>query len=347
MIQPRGRVLKQPSRLSYVADIEGTQDGGSNWDQELLKLQIASSALINPLGNTESAAIADPRILAEVTHQKDVQLADAAAQALAASQTSTAGREWRQETAGPAGNSNDGVPCANARSFASPFFAAAQHFCSPNASPPQEKPSQASPAALATALSADSEYPVHAGLALQRQTETAEIIIPQASLDCFGSLNTSPTLPEHPLATTPLSPQNTAKGFVTADSFKHEPGHTLLDCTDPTPNHSLDLDDQGLKNRLAQLLPKLPLPGKKGVKRNLSSQLFGLESLTEGANEGPGSVTALQQSPVPGPAFAGLQEEGALEAKALRHHWNFRRMSETGLVGDKDSSQTCTGVLHK
>lgn len=160
----------------------------------------------------------------------------------------------------------------NARSTASPFFAAAQQFALVHDSAVTKAPP------LPLSIPDDDS---HVGLALQRQTETAEVVIPSAS---FTSL-TSPILLEHPLTVPPLSPQTTAKGFVTADSFKHEPGTTLLDCTEPTPSQSIDLDDSTLKNRLAQLLPDLPFPPNKRVRRNLSCQLSSLSEGTDGGED--------------------------------------------------------------
>lgn len=366
MGRSRARLLREPSRLSVHTEAEsgetGRQGEGGSWEQELLQLQIASSALINPLGNTESAAIADPRIIAEVTHQAE--------QAQAGSPVSVLGKPAHhvephgsgqrssldlQRPAGEAGNdgakSHPETVADNVRSIASPFFAIAQQFAAPAAPALEERPQRAPPPLL-TALSSPASIgeagsPVYVGLALQRQTEAAEIIIPQSS---FSSLTSSPTLPDHPLAATPLSPQTTAKGFVTADSFKHEPGHTLLDCTDPTPNHSLDLDDPGLKDRLARLLPNVPFPPlRKTVRRNLSSQIFSLERLSEGpdgADEVSGIGQGADQRQRPGPVPGSSGDESASEAKTMKPrvgqaaHRNWRRLSETGALCEQEGSQT-------
>jgi hypothetical protein len=370
---PRGRLLRERSRLSILTDagsLEASAQGnGSSWEQELLQLQIASSALINPLGNTESAPIADPRIIAEVTHQTEQARTDSPTNTSGkiASPSGSENRSQRgspdlQESAGDSGQNSAGAPHSSSetvawdvtrghRSVASPFFAAAQQFLSP-AAPADERPLRAPPPPLLTAFAIpgveeDAGSPVYAGLALQRQTEAAEIIPPRSS---SSSLNSSPTLPYHPLTTIPLSPQTTAKGFVTADSFKHEPGHSLLDCTDPTPKNSLDLDDPNLKNRLAQLLPHFPLLPSKPVKRNLSAQMCGLESLSEvpdGDDNGSGPRASQQLSP-PGPSSGkgDSSDEGTSEAKTTRSKAaptaarTRLRLSETGSVCEKEGSQT-------
>ena len=371
---PRGRLLRERSRLSILTDAgsseASSQGNGSSWEQELLQLQIASSALINPLGNTESAPIADPRIIAEVTHQTEQARTDSPtntsgkiAPSSGSENRSRRGSLDLQEPAGDAdGQNSAGAPHSSSgsvagdvmrshRSVASPFFAAAQQFLSP-AAPADQRPLRAPPPPLLTAFAIpgveeDAGSPVYAGLALQRQTEAAEIILPQSS---SSSLNSSPTLPYHPLTTIPLSPQTTAKGFVTADSFKHEPGHTLLDCTDPTPKSSLDLDDPNLKNRLAQLLPHFPLLPSKPVKRNLSYQMCGLESLSEvpdGDHNGSGLRASQQLSP-PGPSSGkgDSSDEGTSEAKTTRSQAvpiaarTQLRLSETGSVCEKEGSQT-------
>jgi len=367
---PRGRLLRERSRLSILTDAgsseASSQGNGCSWEQELLQLQIASSALINPLGNTASAPIADPRIIAEVTHQTE--------QARTDSPTSNSGR-----TASPSGSENRsqrgsldlqepggdaGPPHSSSRSVAgdvtrghrtvaSPFFAAAQQFMSP-AVPGDERPLRAPPPPLLTAfgIEEDAGSPVYTGLALQRQTEAAEIILPQSS---SSSLNSSPTLPYHSLTTIPLSPQTTAKGFVTADSFKHEPGHTLLDCTDPTPKNSLDLDDPHLQTRLAQLLPHFPSSPSKPVRRNLSYQMSGLESLSEvpdGDDSGSRPRASQQLSP-PGPSSGkgDSSDEGTSEAKTTRSQApptaarTRLRLSETGSVCEKEASQTGDVVM--
>ena len=363
---PRGRLLRERSRLSILTDAgsseASSQGNGCNWEQELLQLQIASSALINPLGNIESAPIADSRIIAEVTHQTRQTQVRADSRTSDGGRTSSpSGSENRSQRgsldlqepggdAGPAHSSSGSVAgdvTRGHRTVASPFFAAAQQHVSP-ATPADERPLRAPPPPLLTAfgLQEDAGSPVYAGLALQRQTEVAEIILPQSS---SSSLNSSPTLPYHPLTTFPLSPQSTAKGFVTADSFKHEPGHTLLDCTDPTPKNSLDLDDANLKKRLAQLLPPFPLPSKP-VRRNLSHQMCGLESLSEvpdGDDIGSRPRASQQLSP-PGPSSGkgDSSDEGTSEAKTTRSQApptaarTRLRLSETGSVCEKEASQT-------
>ncbi|DBA71006.1 TPA: hypothetical protein ACH3X2_011438 [Trebouxia sp. C0005] len=369
---PRGRLLRERSRLSISGSSEASSQGnGSSWEQELLQLQIASSALINPLGNTESAPIADPRIIAEVTHQSE-QARTGSPSNTSGGIASPSGSENRsrrgslvlQEPAGdagqPAGQNSAGAPHASSgsvagdvmrghRSVASPFFAAAQQFLTP-AAPAEQRPLRAASPPLLTAFARpgaeeDAGSPVYSGLALQRQTEGVEIILPQSS---SSSLNSSPTLPCHPLTTIPLSPQTTAKGFVTADSFKHEPGHTLLDCTDPTPKNSLDLDDPNLKNCLAQLLPHFPLLPSKPVKRNLSCQMCSLESLSEvpdGDDHGSRPRANQQFSP-PSNGKGDSSDEGTSEAKTTRSQAaptaarTRLRSSETGCVCEKQGSQT-------
>ena len=357
---PRGRLLRERSRLSVLTDAgsseASSQGNGSSWEQELLQLQIASSALINPLGNIESAPIADPRIIAEVTRHTE--------QARTDSPTNIGGSENRprrgsldlQEPAGDAGppHSSSGsvadIVTRSHRSVASPFFAAAQQFLSP-AAPADQRSLRAPPPPLLIAfgipgVEEGAGSPVYEGHALQRQTEAAEIVLPQSS---SSSLNSSPTLPCHPLTTIPLSPQTTAKGFVTADSFKHEPGHTLLDCTDPTPKNSVDLDDPNLKNRLAQLLPPFPLLPSKPVKRNLSYQMYGLESLSEvpdgDTNESRPRASQQFRSPGPSSGKGDSSDEGTSEAKTTQSQApptaarTRLPLSETGSVCEKEGSQ--------
>ncbi len=363
MGQPRGRLLRERSRLSVLTDVGSSdvsrQCNDSSWEQELLQLQIASSALINPLGNTESAPIADPRIIAEVTHQTEQARTASPTSGRTASPSGSENRSQRgsldlQEhggTAGPPHSSSGSVAVDVTRgrkTVASPFFAAAQQLVSP-AAPADERPLRAPPPPLLTAfgIEEDAGSPVYTGVALQRQTEAAEIILPQSS---SSSLKSSPTLPYHPLTTIPLSPQTTAKGFVTADSFKHEPGHTLLDCTDPTPKNSLDLDDPNLKQHLAQLLPHFPSLPSKPVRRNLSYQMSGLESLSEfpDGDDSGSRPRACQQPSPPGPSSGkgDSSDEGTSEAKTTRSQApptaarTKLRLSETGSVCEKEGSQT-------
>ena len=360
---PRGRLLRERSRLSILTDAgsseASSQGNGCSWEQELLQLQIASSALINPLGYTESAPIADPRIIAEVTHQTEQARTDSLT-SNSGRTASPSGSEHRsqrgsldlQEPGGDAGppHSSSGSVAGDVtrghRTVASPFFAAAQQYVSP-AAPADERPSRAPPPPLLTAfcIEEDAGSPVYAGLALQRQTEVAEIILPRSS---SSSLNSSPTLPYHPLTAIPLSPQTTAKGFVTADSFKHEPGHTLLDCTDPTPKNSLDLDDPYLQKRLAQLLPHFPLSPSKPVRRNLSYQMSGLKSLSEVPDGDDSGSRASQQLSPPGPSSGkgDSSDEGTSDAKITQSQApptaarTRLRLSETGSVCEKEVCQT-------
>lgn len=303
-------------------------------------MQIASSALINPLGIAESASIADPRIIAEVTHQAvESSFLDASvrSQSQGASekaqeyQTDSGAVQLLQEEGGSAipPSLDAPVQAQNARSLSSPFFAAAQRFALTSSTggskappPPLSIPDDDDPQAICV------------GLALQRQTETTEVVIPPASFTSMAS----PTLPELSLAMLPLSPQTTAKGFLTADSFQHEPGTTLLDCTDPTPSQSIDLDDSRLKNRLAQLLPDFSFPPNKRVKRNLSNQLC---SLSEGEDDeairhqaGP-----LHHGLAPGPApdeSTGECEAAASDNTAHPSHW--KHVSETANAFDGEGS---------
>lgn len=359
--------------LTDAGSIEASGQGdGSNWEQELLQLQIASSALIKPLGNTESAPIADPRIIAEVTHQADqARTGSPFDGGKLASQSESGCRLHQgsldlQTVAGAAGQDDAGLPHVriqagtgeeppSCRSISSPFFAIAQQYVSPVAPTEGERPLRAPPPPLLTTLSVpgvdeDAGSSVYAGVALQTQTDTAEAILAQSS---FSSLNSSPTLPDHPLVAIPLSPQTTAKGFVTADSFQHEPGHTLFDCTDPTPNNSLDLDDPGLKNRLAQLLPNFPFPSHKPVRRNLSAQMSGLEILSEAADgEDESQPRAGVQFSLSDPATApGSSIDGsACEGKITRSKptpaagWNRLHLFKAGSLSEKEHSQTGDAV---
>ena len=305
-------------------------------------MQIASSALIKPPGNAESASIADPRIIAEVTSQVQESCC------LTASAKSQSGTQPTQEhqketaelllqegvTASPSSQRSleESLPVQNARSVTSPFFAAAQRFGLQTASAVSKVP----PPRLSVPDDDDPQI-IGVGLALQKQTESAEVVIPSAS---FTSL-ASPTLPEHPLTVLPLSPQTTAKGFLTADSFKHEPGTTLLDCTDPTPSQSIDLDDSGLKDRLAQLLPDLPFPPSKRVRRNLSHQL---SSLSEGADGGHDDANRHQAGPLhdsfaPGPAPAESTPGCKAALKNAAHPSQGKRVSEAATVVEGEGSQ--------
>ena len=325
-------------------------------------MQIASSALIKPLGHAESASIADPRIIAEVTSQAEEAailtglhgtLGRSVVPAMQEIRPQRRSLELQQKTVEqqavngdqsqvlPKRSIDKTIYAQNARSIASPFFAAAQQF---KRLADSEEPVKAPPPPLAIPDNADSQD-AYVGLALQRQTETAEMIIPSAS---FTGLASSPTLPDHALAVLPLSPQTTAKGFLTADSFKHEPGTTLLDCTDPTPNQSIDLDDGSLKDRLAQLLPDLPFPPNKRVKRNLSNQLSSLSEGQDGADErasnphsGPGAQAA-HHGRVPG--RVSDSNAGDCRAASIRPmppaHWSRGlRISETGVFLDGETSQ--------
>ena len=345
--RPRGKLVREPSRLSNHSQQEATQGEVTNWNQELVQLQIASSALIHPLGNTESAAIADPRIIAEVTQARAGGSVDAHSTHAADSDSESQPHRWSRDlpTKAVEVEAEDArlrhlepVAVAGARSihFMSPFFAAAQQLTALAVRYPltSAEPIRAPSPPLWT----DSDSPVSA--ALERQVDAAEIIIPQAS---FSSLTSSP---EQASDLIPLSPQATTKGFVTADSFKHEPGHTLLDCTDPTPNHSMDLDDPGLKEHLAQLLPNFPFPfRKKGVKRDLSSRLSSLGSLSEAPDEGelPRLEAELPFAPAPG----SIREETGVEAKLTPREagvpqWRQGQSSELGGVCETQPSQTGT-----
>ena len=358
---PHRRQLREPtpSRLSPHAVHSSSQFARQDrlsWEKELLQMQIASSALIKPLGHAESASIADPRIIAEVTSQAEeaASLTElqgthgrAVVPAMQESKLQRRSLELQklveeQTVSGnksPKHSIDKTIYAQNPRSIASPFFAAAQQFTLLADSEGGKAP----PPPLAIHDNADPED-VYVGLALQRQTETAEMIIPSAS---FTSLASSPTLPDHAFAVLPLSPQTTAKGFLTADSFKHEPGTTLLDCTDPTPNQSIDLDNGTLKNRLAQLLPDLPFPPNKRVKRNLSNQLSSLSEGQDGADEsasnqesGPGPQAA-HHNRAPGPVSES--DAGGPKAASTRappSHWpRGLRISETGALLDGETSQ--------
>lgn len=343
-VTPRRHQLQEPtpSRLSPHAEhgcSPAVRRDRLSWENELLQMQIASSALIKPLGNAESASIADPRIIAKVTHQAEessclnasVRLqSQCASERVQEHQTGSGAVQSLQEggTASPSSRCSLDVQAQNARSISSPFFAAAQHFALTTSI------SKAPPPPLCIPDDDDPQA-VCVGLALQRQTETTEVVIPPPA--SFTSM-ASPTLPELSSAMLPLSPQTTAKGFLTADSFKHEPGTTLLDCTDPTPSQSIDLDDSRLKNRLAQLLPDFSFPPNKRVKRNLSNQLC---SLSEGEDD---DATRQQAGPLHhdlAPDAAPHEGTGSCEATALNttaHPSHWKRASETTNAFDGEGS---------
>lgn len=364
-MMPLRRQLREPtpSRLSpHAQHSQAARQDRLSWEKELLQMQIASSALIKAPDDPLAAGIADPQVIAEVTEAtSSSQTVSAGGQAQPTSQAAQ-----DQETPNSAETEQSADRCQqqviiaeklpsltrsspeaiilveaqNARSIASPFFAAAQQFTLQNEQGLSRPPP---PLCIPEGVDADEVY---AGLALQRQTETAEIVIPSAS---FTSLASSPTLPEHALAVLPLSPQNTAKGFLTADSFKHEPGTTLLDCTEPTPNQSVDLDNGNLA-RLAQLLPDLPFPPNKRVKRNISWQLDSLaertsveEEKADSQQSGPRSGTA-HHSPVLGPVSepsATDQKPPVMINRGLRpsDYSKGLRLSETGIVLEGEGSQ--------
>lgn len=312
-----------------------TRRGRLSWENELLQMQIASSALIKPLGNAESASIADPRIIAEVTHPvEESSCLTASAKSQSVTQPAQEHQveaaelllqEWVAASSSPRRSLDETASVQNARSITSPFFAAAQRFALQNHSAVSKAP----PSQLAIP-DGDDPQAISVGLALQKQTESAEVVIPSAS---FTSL-ASPTLPEHPLTVLPLSPQTTAKGFLTADSFKHEPGTTLLDCTDPTPSQSVDLDDSRLKNRLAQLLPDFPFPPNKRVRRDLSHQL---SSLSEGTDGGDDDAIRHQAGPL---HHASAEITAACKAlNNAAHPSPWRRASETATIPDGEGSQ--------
>ena len=314
-----------------------------SWENELLQMQIASSALIKPLGNTESASIADPRIIAEVTHQAEESsclTASAKSQSVTQPaqehQMDSEAAELLQKDLQERVTANASTRrsldrtllAQNARSITSPFFAAAQRF----ALQTDSAASKAPPPPL-TIPDDDGPQAIGFGLALQKQTESAEVVIPSPS---FTSL-ASPTLPEHPLTVLPLSPQTTAKGFLTADSFKHEPGTTLLDCTDPTPSQSVDLDDTRLKNRLAQLLPDFPFPPNKRVRRDLSHQLSSLSEGTDGGEDD--GIRPLYHNLAPGPALAESTVGCKAASSNAAHPGHGKRVSDTATVLDGKGSQ--------
>ena len=346
-VLPHRRQLREPtaSRLSpHTMHGPGpaTRRGRLSWENELLQMQIASSALIKPLGNAESASIADPRIIAEVTHQVEESScltasarSQSVAQAAQEQQMEAAEsllQEWVTANSPSQRSPDETLLAQNARSMTSPFFAAAQRF----ALQTDSAVSKAPPPPLFVPNDDDPQA-IEVGLALQKQTESAEVVIPSAS---FTSL-ASPTLREHPLTVLPLSPQTTAKGFLTADSFKHEPGTTLLDCTDPTPCQSVDLDDSRLKNRLAQLLPDFPFPPSKRVRRDLSNQL---SSLSEGTDGGDDDAIRHQAGPshhrpAPGPASAESTAACKAALNNAAHPSPRKSVSETAIVLDGECSQ--------
>ena len=354
-MMPGRRQLREPtpSRLSPHA-VSGFSPAARqdrlSWEKELLQMQKASAALIKPLGDAVTASIADPRIIAEVTNhvEEDTNASQPNTHAVQETRSPQSSMELHslaehaldRERLQPAPRRvvDKVIYVQNARSIASPFFAAAQQFTLLADGEDRKSP----PPPLIVPDGADPRE-AYVGLALQRQTETAEMIIPSAS---FTSLTSSPTLPEHALTVLPLSPQATAKGFLTADSFQHEPGTTLLDCTDPTPNQSIDLDDGKLKSQLAQLLPDHTFPPSKRVKRNLSCQLSSLSEGPDGADEqapmqqsGPGAE-ASHSSLAPGPVSeSSIGEPKAAGAKALPPAHKGLRMSETGNLQDGESSQ--------
>ena len=320
-----------------------TRQGRLSWENELLQMQIASSALIKAPGNAESASIADPRIIAEVASrvQESCCLTASAKSQSGATQPAQGHQKEAAElllqegvTASSSSQRSleETLPVQNARSVTSPFFAAAQRFALQTASAVRKVP----PPRLSVPDD-DDPLAIGVGLALQKQTESAEVVIPSAS---FTSL-ASPTLPEHPLTVLPLSPQTTAKGFQTADSFRHEPGTTLLDCTDPTPSQSIDLDDNKLKDRLAQLLPDFPFPPSQRVRRNLSHQL---SSLSEGADGGDEDANRHQAGPLhdsltTGPAPAESTPGCKAALKNAAHPSHGKRVSEAATVFDGGGSQ--------
>lgn len=355
-VMPHRHQLQEltPSRLSPHA-VHGpspaVMQDKLSWENELLQMQIASSALIKPLGDAASTSIADPQIIAEVTiarHREQSPDLTAFAKAQSQSATHPAQEHWRdsepleavnlQETSADPSSQrllDATMQAKNLRSTASPFFAAAQRFTLLNNSTVTKGP----PPPLSIPGGQDTQ-PICVGLALQRQTETAEVVIPSPS---FTSL-TSPILLQHPFSVLPLSPQTTAKGFVAADSFKHEPGTTLLDCTEPTPRHSIDLDDSRL-NRLAQLLPNLPFPPNKRVKRNLSCQLA---SLSEGIDGGE-DASRHGSLPLHDHGLATGPDEGAGSLRAALNqvpgHW--KRGTETANTLDCRCSQAGDDLAFK
>ncbi|KAL0038667.1 hypothetical protein WJX79_002430 [Trebouxia sp. C0005] len=190
---PRGRLLRERSRLSISGSSEASSQGnGSSWEQELLQLQIASSALINPLGNTESAPIADPRIIAEVTHQSE-QARTGSPSNTSGGIASPSGSENRsrrgslvlQEPAGdagqPAGQNSAGAPHASSGSVAGDVMRGHRPRANQQFSPPSNGKGDSSDEGTSEAKTTRSQAAPTAARTRLRSSETGCVCEKQGS----------------------------------------------------------------------------------------------------------------------------------------------------------------------
>ena len=304
------RELAELSRQQLLIPNQGNRQLPAPWEQELLKMKLASTGFGSSgrPSSTGSATSSDQPDLARASPRIPLETSLTAALArlspqahLQPSRTVTASAfavtdQLQQPTASTSAaavqDQSFEVQLVSRKSITSPFLAAAQKFYTraPQLAPAdqQEVASQEASPSLSPEQADASEPPELAAETSAGEQEAVLLALGGGSTydpnDRFSLDNGDPRLEmRHSLATSPINPPS-GERFLTADSFKNEPGQTLFDCTDPTPNQSTDLDDIALKARLAPFLPNSTSPSGRRVRRQLSSQFGGVTTWPKSRN---------------------------------------------------------------
>lgn len=347
------RELAELSRQQRLVPDQGTRQLPAAWEQELLKMKVVSSGFSRPSSSASDRSVERPDAPRPPPPTSlETSLTAALARLSPTPRSVPLCLETTVKTSAPSDQQQQPILTTSnsfsqdqlldlssgaRKSITSPFLVAAQKFYTstsqlqttdqhqdaspePSLTPSPDQDQAANVPELSAEPSAGEQEAVLLSLGEGITYEPDD----RFSLDkCDPRMDM-----RHSLATTPVSPQPVDR-FLTADSFKNEPGQTLFDCTDPTPNQSTDLDDAALKARLAPFLPNLSSPSGKRIRRQLSSQFNGFNTWSKSRhhaapNPDPSAISSADAE------LGVIDERGSLRGSATGQGERGHSMQSTG-----------------
>lgn len=363
------RELAEISRQQNLIPDQGNRQLPAPWEQELLGMKLASSDFAgqgvwpgstgpHPHKSSERPDLASS--LLQIPLERSLTAALARLSPQADFQPDQTGTAIRSEFPDPSLSSDCPqdqsleLGLASRKSITSPFLAAAEKFYTTSPQLPSSDQQQlSSPEASPSPLFDLGDAADPSELAAEASAGEQESVLPPLggeaayNPDDRFSLDKDANFPglemRHCLVISPLLAP-AADRFLTADSFKNEPGQTLFDCTDPTPNQSTDLDDVALKARLAPFLPYLLSPTGIRVRRQLSSQFSDFASWSKSRNPNHPAREPDPKAIASADAELGVIDEGgsAKASKSRSMAWE-RGCSFPSPAAESSRGQSCSG----
>ena len=351
------RELAEISRQQNLLPGQGKRQLPAPWEQELLKMKHVCSDFaplpVRPSGTSSHKSSEQPDS-ASSSLQLETNLTAALArlspQAYLPPDLPVPANTAELTDTNVSSDCPQELGLASRKSITSPFLAAAQKFCIPPQLQPVTQQQLSSPEASPSPVSDLGDAADPPDLAAEASASEQEAVllalggeVTYDPNDRFSLDHGDPGLEmRHSLATSPSSAPTTDR-FLTADSFKNEPGQTLFDCTDPTPNQSTDLDDAALKARLAPFLPNLALPTGTRVRRQLSSQFSDFASWSKSRNPNHSAREPDPNAIASADAELGVIDEGGSARASGGMAWE-RGYSVPSVAAEFSRGQSCSGA---